>query len=581
MTRRLTAEIHRELAAVAQKKAPAELCIKNGRVIDLFTGKIEEQDIAISRGFIAALGTDFQAERYIDCAGAFVAPGFIDAHIHIESTLLSPLEFSKAVIPRGTTTVIADPHEIANCLGMEGVEYMLEASKDLPISIYICAPSCVPATHLETSGAELGHKEIALLLEKKRIIALGEMMNFPGVICSDPEVEAKLEVARKKAVVIDGHCPGLSGTRLCAYISAGIDSDHECTTAREAEEKLSRGMWLFLRQGTAEKNLIDLLPAVTKITQGRCCLVSDDRHPDDLMDLGHLDYSLRTAVKAGMDPITALRLVTLNPAMRFGLQNTGAIAPGYFADLVLLHNIEKFEVIKTIFNGMTVAANGRFLPRIPASHTPVPKDFNLDLSQLDFSIKAPGQKKTCTVARIIGTIEGQIITKHLKMEVKVKDGLVQPDLENDIIKLFVIERHHGTGNIGKGLVKGLGLKRGAIASSVAHDSHNLIVAGVNDQAILNAVKAVAEREGGLCVADEEKVISILPLPIAGLMSDRPLDEVRLMADRTIKAAKDLGAISSNPFMTISFLALPVIPSLKLTDKGLVDVERFSFVPLFV
>ncbi len=571
----LTPEIHRKLASVAQKKEPADLCIKNGRIVNCLTGKIEEAEIAISQGLIAAIGSGFEATEEIDCQGLFVSPGFIDGHIHIESTLLNPAEFARAVIPRGTSAVVADPHEIANCLGMEGIEYMLEASRGLPMDIYFSAPSCVPATHLETSGAELGQAEIAILLEKDHIVALGEMMNFPGVIFSDPEVEAKLHAARKRKVPIDGHAPGLSGDRLCAYISAGIDSDHECTTANEAMEKLARGMWLFLRQGTAEKNLVDLLPAVTPATASRCCLVSDDRHPDDLMDLGHLDYSLRTAVQAGLDPVLAISLATLNPARRFGLRHLGAIAPGYHADLVLLEDLEKFRVLRTIFHGQTVAENGRYLGKASGADVPPPRDFNLDVSALDFTIRAEGR-----TARVIGTVEGQIVTEHLKVEVAQKDGLVQADTENDIIKLFVLERHHGTGNVGKGLVRGLGLKSGAIASSVAHDSHNLIVAGVDDTAMMHAARGVAERGGGLCVADAGGIRAILPLPIAGLMSNQGLEEVRKGADETVRAAISLGTGAGNPFMTLSFLALPVIPSLKLTDKGLVDVEKFEIVPLF-
>ena len=575
MRTELTPEIHKKLAAVVLGKKPADLCLKNGRVVNCLTGNIEELDIAISDGFIAGTGREFQAEKYLDCEGLFISPGFIDGHIHIESTLLTPLEFARAVVPRGTTAVVADPHEIANCLGVEGVEYMLRASRRLPMSMYFTAPSCVPATHLETSGAELGPGEIDALFRDDRVIALGEMMNFPGVIFSDPAVEAKLYAARKRGIPIDGHSPGLSGKDLCAYISAGIDSDHECTTASEAEEKLAKGMWLFLRQGTAEKNLVDLLPAVTPVTRSRCCLVSDDRHPDDLMDHGHMDYSLKTAVEAGTDPMTALTMATINPARRFGLKNSGAIAPGYFADLVILKNLEQFQVVSTIFRGRTVATEGSLSFDSAGVDVPSPRDFNLDPSSIDFGLKAEGNR-----ARVIGTVEGQLITRHLKLEIPVKDGLVQPDLENDIIKLFVIERHHGSGNTGKGLVSGLGLKRGAIASSVAHDSHNLIVAGVDEKAMANAVTAITEQGGGLCAADSNGIISILPLPVAGLMSDRPLEEVRRNADQVIKAAKSLGALPENPFMTLSFLALPVIPSLKLTDKGLVDVEKFRFVPLF-
>lgn len=562
---------------MARKEEPADLCLCGGKVINCLSGDVQELDIAIANGRIAALGHDFQAVDKVDCSGLFIAPGFIDAHIHIESTMLSPRQFARAVVPRGTSCVIADPHEIANCLGMSGIEFMIRQAINLPMTILYTAPSCVPATHLETSGAELGPKEVETLLEMDEIVALGEMMNFPGVVFGDENVHRKLEAARRLGMVIDGHAPGLSGDMLCSYVSAGIDSDHECTTAEEAAEKLERGMYLFLRQGTSEQNLKDLLPAVNSANLHRCCLVSDDRDPDDLMDKGHMDYSLRVAVEAGLDPISAISMVTINPARRFGLRDMGAIVPGYRADLVLLEDLRDFRVKATFFNGKMVAKEGHLTqePDIQATEGLPARSMDVDLERLDFSIKAEGE-----LARVIGIDPGQIVTKHLVEPVKVLNGFAVADSEKNIIKLAVIERHHGTGNIGLGFVKGLGLKQGAIASTVAHDSHNIIVAGANDNDMYLAVKALVDCGGGLVVANDSKIEALLALPIAGLMSDMELEKVRLGLDKVKQAARDLGSKITNPFMILSFLALPVIPALKLTDKGLVDVKSFSITPLF-
>ncbi len=573
----LTAKEHRRLSAVARKEEKADLCLRGGAIVNCMSRKIGKGDIAICQGRIAAIGEDFPARDTLDCTGFYIAPAFIDAHIHIESTMLCPEQFARAVVPRGTGCVIADPHEIANCLGIDGVRFMMGHSLAIPMDIYYMAPSCVPATSLETSGAELGPDEVGILLRMEGILGLGEMMNFPGVIYGDEQAEAKLEAARRLGSVIDGHAPGLSGDMLCAYINAGIDSDHECTNAKEAREKLDLGMYLYLRQGTSEKNLRDIIPAVDDSNFHRCCLVSDDRDPDDLMDLGHMDYSLKVAVDCGLDPVWAISMVTINPARRFGLTEKGAIAPGYLADIVLLRDLMDFQVEAVFFRGRQVAESGELTVDIPCPAPPshVCKSMVVNESSIDFTIKADAEKM-----RVIGIRHGQIETDELIMPVKKRGEVAVSDVDRDVIKLAVLERHHGTGNVGLGFVKGLGLRQGAIASSVSHDSHNVVVAGVEDRDMKAAVSVLCECGGGLVAIKGGKVLSMLPLPVAGLMSDRPLGEVRLGLDEMKAAAGSIGAVSPNPFMILSFLALPVIPKLKLTDQGLVDVEKFSFVPLF-
>jgi len=572
----LTRKDHKRLSEVARKTVPADLCLKGGKIVNCFTGTLQTLDIAIACGRIAAVGHDFQAHEEMDCTGKYIAPGFIDAHIHIESTMLCPKQFARAVVPRGTTCVVADPHEIANCLGVDGVRFMINQASKLPMDIFYSAPSCVPATHLETSGAELGPGEVEELLKTDGIVALGEMMNFPGVVFGDEIVHKKLEIARRLGVVIDGHAPGLKGNMLCSYVSAGIDSDHECTTPEEATEKLEMGMFLFLRQGTSEQNLKDLLPSVKPTNIHRCCLVSDDRDPDDLMDKGHMDYSLRVAVNSGLDPVSAISMATINPARRFHLENRGAICPGYFADLVILKDLRDFYVEATLFKGQLVAAEGRLISDI-SQKTPELDAYSLavDIDKIDLSIGLEGE-----LIRVIGIKPGQIVTEELIEPVSVKDGFAVSAPDRDIVKLAVVERHHGTGNVGLGFVKGLGLRQGAIASTIAHDSHNIIVAGVNDRDMLTAIGALVECGGGLAVTRGNRVAARLEMPIAGLMSDKPLEEVRRGLDNVKRAAAELGCTMTNPFMILSFLALPVIPKLKLTDKGLVDVEKFSFVPVF-
>jgi adenine deaminase len=565
-----------DIIRYARGEEKADLLLKNGRVVNVFTGEILKADIAIASGLIVGLGDGYEAKEAIDLAERVVCPGFIDGHLHIESTMLTPYQFARAVVPRGTTAVVCDPHEIANVLGLDGVRYMLDASEGLPLIVFAMASSCVPATHLETAGASLSTDDLATLLDHPRVLGLAEMMNFPGVLFQAPDVLAKLEMARARGVPIDGHCPGLTGRDLQAYVAAGVCSDHEVTQLEEAREKLRAGMYLMIRQGSAERNLADLLPVVTPENARRCLLVSDDRHPDDLMDHGHLDYSIRLAVREGLNPTMAIQMVTLNAAERFRLWDRGAVAPGYRADLTILDNLKDLNVEKVFSGGRLVAENGQILPSLPPQVAAAPPSVKVNWKHLSFEIPVGGEQ-----ARVIGVIEGQVVTEALELPVKRENGLAVADVKRDILKLAVIERHHATGNVGLGFVKGIGLQRGALASTVAHDSHNLIVVGANDSDMLAAAYAVAEMGGGLVAAADGKVISKLPLPVAGLISDEPLETVRAKMDGLQAAARDLGSLLHDPFMTLSFLALPVIPTLRLTDKGLVDVNRFDFVPLFV
>ncbi len=564
-----------DLIGSARGTADADLVLAGGSVVNVFSGEVLPGDVAVASGFVVGVGKGYEGRRTIDVRGQIVCPGFIDGHIHIESTMLGPPEFARAVVPHGTSAVICDPHEIANVMGLAGIRYMLDASEGLPVSVFVMASSCVPATHMETAGASLSAQDLRGLLDHPRVIGLAEMMNYPAVLARDAGVLAKLEMARERGVPIDGHAPGLSGRDLQAYVATGIRSDHECTRAEEALEKLRAGMYVYIREGTTEHNLADLLPIVGPATAQRCLLVSDDRHPGDLMDSGHLDHSIRLAVERGLDPVTAIQMVTLNAAERFRLWDRGAVAPGYRADLVVLDSLEALRVRNVFIAGVLVAEYGRMVETARPEGTEIAPSVKIDWNRVDLSVRATG-----TRMRVIGTIEGQILTESLEVAVGGGPGPIVADPSRDILKLAVIERHHASGRVGLGFVKGLGLRRGAIAGTVAHDSHNLIVAGASDADMMAAARAVAEMGGGLVAVKDGQPIASLPLPVAGLMSDQPLETVRKAMDALIEAARaGLGSPLRNPFMTLSFLALPVIPKLKLTDHGLVDVESFQVVPL--
>lgn len=562
-----------DFVKTARGDQPVDLLLVNCRLVNVFTGKVEEANLAISDDRIIGWG-DYQARETLDLGGRFVAPGLIDGHIHVESSMVNLREYNRAVVPRGTTTIVTDYHEIANVLGREGILYMIEAEAGLPLEVLVMLPSCVPATPMETAGAELGPDDLKELLSRPEVIGLGEMMNFPGVVNGFADVLAKIASVGGRPV--DGHAPGLSGPALNAYCGAGISSDHECVTVEEAREKLARGMYVMMREGSTARNLAALLPAATPDTSRRCLLVSDDRHPADLLREGHIDAILRKAVNLGLDPVTALRMATLNTVERFGLEKLGALAPGYQADLVVLEDLKDFRAVKVMKRGRWVAEGGALLQE----DLPAPPPLRSTVAVAWEKIPGIGVKAEGGSMRVIGLVPDQIITEDLAVEAKIEDGLAVADPERDILKMCVFERHRGTGNVGIGFIKGFGLKRGALASTVAHDSHNIVVVGVSDEEIITAVRAIESLGGGQVVVEGVNIVAGLPLPIAGLMSDKPLKEVAEGVERLKEAACSLGCGVAEPFMALSFMALPVIPSLKLTDKGLFDVNAFAHVPLY-
>ena len=558
------------LLATARGDAPADLLLANARVVNTFTARIEGANVAICQGKIAGVGDYQQGKEIIDLRGKYLIPGLIDGHIHLESSHLSPAEYARAVVPRGVLAIVTDFHEIANVCGLVGIKYMLKSAQRLPMNIFGMAPSCVPATHLETAGAQLDAEDLREVRGMENIIGLGEMMNFPGVISGDPEVWAKIELFKGKT--IDGHAPGLSGNSLNAYLTAGIFSDHECTTIEEAREKLSRGMHIMIREGSSERNLDTLLPLVTDQTFKRCFFVVDDRSCADLLRDGDIDAVVRKAIGRGLDPTRAIQMATINTAEYFRLSGLGAVAPGYRANLVVVEDLTNIEANMVFYDGQLVARDGQVVTKIPTitddkiTHTVNIKPFSVE------ALRLPAKGKTAPVIEIV---PDQIVTKKGETEVEVEDGFVQPDIERDLLKLVVVERHKVTGNIGRGLVKGFGLKRGALASSIAHDSHNIVAVGTNDEDIFAAIKELERLQGGLAIAAEGQVLGSLALPIAGLLSAEPLAVVVQKLEELKSIAAGLGCIPAAPFATLSFLALPVIPELRLTDLGLVDVIAFK------
>lgn len=564
-----------QLIKLAKGEETADLLLKNGRIINVYSGEIYAADVALTGNQIVGVGSGYQGHEEVDLAGRYIAPGFIDAHVHIESAMVPPAEYARAVVPRGTTTVVIDPHEIANVLGLDGIRYMFDSAKYNPLSTYVMMPSCVPATEMETAGAYLRWYDITPQLHDHWVLGLGEMMNFPGVINCDEEVLNKLRGFSQ--AICDGHAPGLTGRDLVAYAAAGISSDHECTTVAEMLEKLRLGMYVFIREATNAHNLRELLPGLTEANSRRLCLCTDDRQPSDLLGEGHIDFLIRSAISAGANPVTAIRMATLNTAEYFHLYDRGGIAPGKRADLTAFSDLNDIRAELVVSSGKMVARDGKAIPwERPLKSSFLRSTMNVNWETVDLRIPPQGRR-----ARIIGVIADQLITQHLIEEPPLRDGLVGADPERDIAKIAVIERHLATGNLGVGLVKGIGLRRGAIVSTVAHDSHNIIVIGMDDVSMGTAARTVAEMRGGMAVTDGERVLAKLPLPVAGLMSDQPIETVRDQMDELIRAAHQLGSPLHDPFMAMSFLALPVIPSLKITDKGLVDVAQFQVVPLFV
>ncbi len=568
------ATVRRRLA-VARGDAPADLLFRDVQVLNVLSGEIHKANVAVAEGVVVGFDGR-EAATVVAGEGRFLCPGFIDGHIHIESTLLSPPVFARAVAPHGTCAVVSDPHEIANVLGLAGIEYMLACSQDLPVTCYFMMPSCVPATDMATSGARLGASDVAAMLARHpdRILGLAEVMNYPGVVAGDEDMLRKLRASRGR--IIDGHAPGLMGRALDAYVTAGPGSDHECTELDEAREKLRRGLHVMIRQGSTEKNLDALIGLVTAENAGQFSLVSDDRDPVDLSREGHLNALVRQAVAHGLPPLRAVAMASINPARYFGLRRRGAVAPGYRADLLLVNDLKSFDTSTVYLAGRPLDA-WEFADRSCLT-PPRAMRVGLELTEAHFAVPAASSR-----LRVIGMVPGQIVTEHLTWDATVQNGLAVADPGRDLAKLAVIERHRATGNLGLGFVAGLGLRRGAIAGTVAHDAHNIIVAGVDDADMVLAARTLMVSGGGFAVVAGGKVLAQVRLPVAGLMSDAPLEVVtRELAGlaAAYRQVSDDEALA-HPFMAMSFLSLEVIPSLKLTDKGLFDVTAFSPVPLFV
>lgn len=553
------------LIAVAAGREKADLVLKNAKYLNVFSNEFLSGDIAVSNGLIAGVGK-YDGKTEIDVSGKLVLPGFIDAHIHLESSMVTPAEFAKAVVAHGTTTVITDPHEITNVMGIDGVEYMIQASQNLPIDVHFMMPSCVPATEIDESGAELDCKDIDLYLDNKKVLGLAEMMNYVGVINGDKNVLSKIVTSQAHHKKIDGHAPELSGNDLNAYIAAGVYSDHECSTFENALEKLRKGQFIMIREGTAAHNLKALMPLLTQQYYSRCMFATDDKHPSDLLYGGHIDYIVKQALKNGADPIVALKTATHHAARYFLLNNKGAIASGYLADIVVVNNLEDFNV-ETVFKRGKLVFDGEV------------KDFSAPTVDEELAEKCfdtfhldsvtPSSFKVDGKLVLIGLVGGELLTRNLGTADKI-------DVENDILKIACIERHKGTNHIGVGYVKGYSLKSGAVATSVAHDSHNIITVGCNDDDIAVAVNAIKDSKGGIAVVENGKIKALLELPIAGLMSDEPLTTVNEKLENAKLSAYELGADKSiDPFMTLSFLSLPVIPSLRITTKGVFDAENWK------
>jgi len=581
-----------ELVGVALGREPADIVMKGGRLVNVDTAEIEDGVDVVLKGKRIALVGDGRhcigkGTPVIEAEGRYIVPGLLDAHVHVESSMVTVTQFARAVLPHGTTGVFIDPHEIANVLGMLGVKLMLGEGANLPLKVFATIPSCVPsAPGLETTGAEIGPSDVAEGLKWERVVGLGEVMNFPGVLAGDKKTYSEIQAALDRHRAVEGHAPGLLGKRLSAYVAAGIRSDHESLTREEAIKKLRLGMKLEIREGSTAKNLKALVKPILelKLDTRHCLLATDDRHPADLVMEGHMDHVIRRAIEEGLDPIRAIQMATINTAEHFGVDGElGSISPGKLADILIVNDIENFSAEKVIADGRLVAESGRLAIKFPAPRYPKFARRTMNLKQVtpkDFDVKAPVRKGEVKV-RVIGLVDGQVFTKHEIASLKVEDGLMKSDLVNDILKVAVVERHRATGNIGRGFVRGFGMKKGAIASSVGHDAHNITIVGTNERDMAVAVNVVARMGGGQVVVNKGEVLARVELPIAGLMSDKPVEAVSSELEVLHRVAKRLGIRLKSPFMRLSFLPLAVIPKLRITDKGLVDVEKFKLVDLFV
>jgi len=564
---------------IARGEIPADLVLRNARLVNVCSGECYPADIAIADSRVvgvSAPGEDYWGHEERDLEGRWLAPGLIDGHMHIESTMLVLSEFARIVTPLGVAVVVLDPHEFANVMGVAGIRYVLESGRDLPLSVYVMLSSCVPASAFESPYRVLMADDLLPLLKEERVLGLAEMMNMPGVLHADEQVLAKIVAAQKHGLVVDGHAPGLDGRDLCAYATAGIMSDHECTTLEEARQRIRLGMWLMIREGSAARNLDTLMPLVKELHPPRVFFVTDDRDPQDLTTRGHIDSMVRRAIELGLGPVEAIRLASYNTAQYFRLYDRGAVAPNFIADLVVLDELDTFKVESVYKDGKLVAQDGRLLVDVPAvSFTGITGTIHIgNIDENDLYI--PGKPG---LIEVVGIEPGQITTKHLREEAPVRDGEIVADPGRDLLKLVVIERHHASGSVGLGMVKGFGLRKGALASSVAHDAHNLVIVGVNDSDILRAARVLEKMGGGFaCVVDGEVRASI-PLPFGGLVSPLPAAELVQQLRVLDAATAELGCTLDHPCMTLSFLSLSVIPSLKLTDQGLIDVETFTLLPL--
>ncbi len=566
--------VQRKLS-IARGERPPELLFKNANVVNVLSGEVYPTNVAVDDGRVIALG-EYEAENVIDLQGSYLAPSLIDGHFHVESSMLTMPEFARAVVPHGTGAVVIDPHEYANVLGLDGIRYVLESSKNLPLDFFIMLPSCVPATAFETAGARLTADDLKLMIADERIAGVAELMNYPGVYLGMESELDKIQAGKGKN--IDGHAPGLTGKNLNAYVLAGVRSDHESTELAEAREKLRLGMHILLREGSTERNLATLIGLINSNNAMNCSFATDDKLPGDLVSEGHIDHCVRKAINGGVPPVTALQIATINTARHYRLRNFGAIAPRFWADFIVFDDLQKPTVRQTYKKGVLVAENGKYIAAQPAK-VPQPRStMNLRYDAIrDFNVRIDRASKI----RVIQIVPNQIVTKELIESPRTENGKVVPDLARDILKLVVVERHRATGNVGVGFARGFKLKSGALGSTVAHDAHNVVVVGTNDEDITLAIKELEKLQGGQVAVANGAVKAELALPIAGLVSDRPLDEVIQRTADLNAAARALGCELDAPFMTLSFLSLSPIPELKLTDQGLIDAVNMRATSLFV